>query len=82
MARIGAIDPDYFRNERQGRSRTELAIFVTPHVVFNDEAADSLVRNQRAKFRNSRPTIDSLLGPMSPDPSARDGEAEKALTGP
>jgi general secretion pathway protein D len=70
-----------FRSERNGRSRTELAIFVTPHVVFNDEAADSLVRSQRLKFRNSRPTVDSLLAPPAPNPSARGTDAEKALTG-
>jgi type II secretory pathway component GspD/PulD (secretin) len=75
---LGAL----FRNESQGRSRTELAIFVTPHVVFNDEAADSLVRNQRGKFRNSQPTIDSLLAPPAPGRGARKGEGEKALTGP
>jgi general secretion pathway protein D len=70
-----------FRSERNGRSRTELAIFVTPHVVFNDEAADSLLRNQRLKFRNSRPTVDSLLAPAAPAPSSRKTDAEKALTG-
>jgi general secretion pathway protein D len=71
-----------FRNESRGRSRTELAIFVTPHVVFDDEAADSLMRNQRAKFRVSRPTVDSLLAPPTADPDARkQDEAEAALTG-
>jgi general secretion pathway protein D len=74
---LGAL----FRSERNGRSRTELAIFVTPHVVFNDEAADSLLRNQRLKFRNSRPTVDSLLAPPAPAPSSRKTDAEKALTG-
>ena len=71
-----------FRNESRGRSRTELAIFVTPHVVFDDEAADSLMRNQRGKFRSSQPTIDSLLAPPPAAPNApKKDEAEAALTG-
>jgi general secretion pathway protein D len=71
-----------FRNESRGRSRTELAIFVTPHVVFDDEAADSLLRNQRAKFRTSQPTIDSLLAPPAGEPRTRKDAADEALTGP
>ena len=74
---LGAL----FRSERNGRSRNELAIFVTPHVVFSDEAADSLLRNQRRQFRNAKPTLDSLLAPQSATPRAGAGEAEKALTG-
>ncbi len=71
-----------FRNESRGRSRTELAIFVTPQVVFDDEAADSMVRNQRLKFRASQPTIDSLLAPPPAPPAPRKkSDAEKALTG-
>ncbi|HEX2217459.1 MAG TPA: secretin N-terminal domain-containing protein [Gemmatimonadales bacterium] len=75
---IGGI----FRSESRGRSRTELAIFVTPRVVFDDEAADSLVRNQRAKFRNSRPTLDSLLAPTGDRPGLREADGEEALTNP
>jgi general secretion pathway protein D len=73
-----------FRSEDNAHGRTELAIFVTPHVVFNDDAADSLVRNQRAKFIQSQPTIDSLLAPPHDDqPSkGRKSEGEGALTGP
>jgi general secretion pathway protein D len=72
-----------FRNESRGRTRTELAIFVTPHVVFDDEAADSLLRNQRGRYRMSRPTLDSLLTPpAAPRPRSQKGQAEKALTGP
>ena len=74
---LGAL----FRSERNGRSRNELAIFVTPHVVFSDEAADSLLRNQRRQYRNAKPTLDSLLAPQSASPRAVTGEAEKALTG-
>jgi len=73
-----------FRSDTRSRARTELAIFVTPHVVFNDEAADSLVRSQRGKFRNSQPTIDSLLAPPSQGAPTkpRKSEGEGALTGP
>ena len=71
-----------FRNESRSRGRTELAIFVTPHVVFDDEAADSLLRNQRGKYRMSRPTIDSLLTPpAAPKPRSQGAGPEKALTG-
>ncbi|HEX6104604.1 MAG TPA: secretin N-terminal domain-containing protein [Gemmatimonadales bacterium] len=71
-----------FRSESRGRTRTELAIFVTPRVVFDDEAADSLLRNQRLKFRASQPTLDSLLAPPPAEPTGSKSEAEKALTGP
>jgi general secretion pathway protein D len=73
-----------FRSEGKSQNRTELVIFVTPHVVFNDEAADSLLRNQRAKFIQTQPTIDSLLAPPHDDqPSkGRKSEGEGALTGP
>jgi general secretion pathway protein D len=71
-----------FRNESRSRGRTELAIFVTPHVVFDDEAADSLLRNQRGKYRLTRPTIDSLLAPpAAPKPRSQGTGPEKALTG-
>jgi general secretion pathway protein D len=55
-----------FRNRSSSRQRTELAIFVTPHVVFNDEQADSLLRNQREKFQGSKPMIDSTLARPAP----------------
>ena len=71
-----------FRSESRSRSRTELAIFVTPRVVFGDEAADSLLRNQRTKFRESQPTIDSLLPPPAAEPRTRRDAGEEALTGP
>jgi general secretion pathway protein D len=71
-----------FRSESQGRSRTELAIFVTPHVVFDDAAADSLMQSQGAKFRASRPTLDSLLGPPADRPGLREVDGEDAMTNP
>ena len=70
-----------FRTESRGRSRTELAIFVTPQVVFDDAAADSLLRSQRLKYRQSRPTIDSLLGPPAAPPAGGTADGGKALIG-
>jgi general secretion pathway protein D len=55
-----------FRSRSSSRQRTELAIFVTPHVVFNDEQADSLLRSQREKFQGSKPLIDSTLARPAP----------------
>jgi general secretion pathway protein D len=71
-----------FRSRGTSNNRTELAIFVTPHVVFNDEQADSLLREQRRKFRDSRPVIDSIFAPPPKDSTKRKGIAEEALTGP
>jgi general secretion pathway protein D len=53
-----------FRSRATDRSRTELAIFVTPHVVFNDEQADSLLQREREQMPAAQPSIDSVLGPM------------------
>jgi general secretion pathway protein D len=52
-----------FRTRGTSRSRTELAIFLTPHVVLNDQQADSLLRSQRDKFQGSKEVIDSVLAP-------------------
>jgi general secretion pathway protein D len=55
-----------FRSRSSSRQRTELAIFVTPHVVFNDEQADSLLQTQREKFEGSSRMVDSTLAPPAP----------------
>jgi general secretion pathway protein D len=55
-----------FRTRGDSRQRTELAIFITPHVVMNDQQADSLLRRQRDKFQGAREAIDSVLAPPVP----------------
>ena len=63
-----------FRSRTSSRNRTELAIFVTPHVVFNDEEADSLLQDQRNKFQGIKPSLDSVLAP----PSKQNQQLKKA----
>lgn len=55
-----------FRSRGTSRSRTELAIFLTPHVVLNDQQADSLLRGEREKFKGAKEAIDSVLAPPAP----------------
>lgn len=64
---LGAL----FRSRSSTRSRTELAIFVTPHVVFTDQEADSLLRQQREQLPASKQAIDSSLA--HPRPERRQG---------
>ena len=55
-----------FRSRGTSRSRTELAIFITPHVVFNDEDSDSLLQRERDKFHGAKTMVDSVLAPVLP----------------
>jgi type II secretory pathway component GspD/PulD (secretin) len=73
---LGAL----FRNTSTSRSRSELAIFVTPHVVFDDAQADSLLQQQRGKLRSMQPTLDSIFAPEPVD-TVRAVSGEKAMTG-
>jgi general secretion pathway protein D len=50
-----------FRSKQTTHTRTELALFVTPHVVTSDDEADALLQQQRDKFRLSRQAVDSAL---------------------
>jgi general secretion pathway protein D len=50
-----------FRSRQTSHNRTELALFVTPHVVTSDEEADALLQRERDKFRLSRQAVDSAL---------------------
>jgi general secretion pathway protein D len=58
-----------FRSRNVSRERTELAIFLTPFVVFTDEQADSLLMQERAKFHELRGPVDSVLGAPPADSS-------------
>jgi general secretion pathway protein D len=55
-----------FKNRGVTRSRTEIAIFLTPYVVYTDEQADSLLQRERARLRQSKEKIDSMLPPVPP----------------
>ncbi len=55
-----------FKSRRVARSRTEIAIFLTPHIVYTDEQADSLMQRQRDELRDSKQKIDSMLAPVPP----------------
>ena len=55
-----------FRNRSVSRERTEIAIFITPYVVFTDEQADSLLQGEREKLQGSKQQIDSVLAPVPP----------------
>jgi len=57
-----------FRTRGTSRGRSELAIFLTPHVVLNDEQADSLLRTERDKFQAGKQAIDSVLAPPKARP--------------
>jgi general secretion pathway protein D len=55
-----------FKNRSVSRERTEIAIFLTPYVVFTDEEADSLSQRERDRLEGSMQQLDSLLAPTSP----------------
>ena len=54
---LGAL----FRNRFSSRSRTELAIFVTPHVVFTDADAGALVDSTRRRLRETEKAFPGRL---------------------
>ena len=53
-----------FKNRSVSRERTEVAIFLTPYVVFTDEQADSLMQRERDQLQGSMRQLDSLLAPV------------------
>ena len=55
-----------FKNRSVSRERTEIAIFLTPSVVFTDEQADSLLQRERDQLQGTRQQLDSLLAPAPP----------------
>jgi general secretion pathway protein D len=58
-----------FKNQSTSRERTELAIFLTPYVVFSDEQADSLLQQERDKLPILKAQIDSMLPAAKPSSS-------------
>jgi general secretion pathway protein D len=50
-----------FRNRTTSRARTELAIFLTPHVVFSDAEAEGLLQREGQRLRDSREDIRRTL---------------------
>lgn len=55
-----------FKNRSANRTRTEIAIFLTPYVVFSDEAADSLLQRERERLRDTRLPLDSVVPSRKP----------------
>ncbi len=55
-----------FKSRGVARTRTEIAIFLTPYVVYTDEQADSLMQRERDQLRDSKQKIDSMLPPVPP----------------
>jgi len=55
-----------FKNRSTSHERTEIAIFLTPYVVFTDEQADSLLQRERDRLEGSMHQLDSLLAPVPP----------------
>jgi general secretion pathway protein D len=50
-----------FKSRSLDRSKTELAIFLTPYVVFNDEQADSVLQRERERLPNLKQSLDSVF---------------------
>src|SRR2546422_732329 len=55
-----------FRTRGVSRQRTELAIFLTPYVVYTDEQADSLLRREQEQLPGMKQDLDSILTPRRP----------------
>jgi general secretion pathway protein D len=60
-----------FRNRTTSRARTELAIFLTPHVVFTDAEAEGLLQREGQRLRDSREDIRRTLEEQRRRPAGR-----------
>jgi general secretion pathway protein D len=60
-----------FRNRTTSRARTELAIFLTPHVVFTDAEAEGLLEREGQRLRDSREDIGRTLEEQRRRPPVR-----------
>ncbi|MDQ3879766.1 MAG: hypothetical protein M3295_01585 [Chloroflexota bacterium] len=56
-----------FKNRSVSRSRTELAIFLTPHVVLTDEEARRLLDRERRRLREFRFDSSRVVRPKGPE---------------
>ena len=52
-----------FKDRNLDRGKTELAIFLTPYVVYNDEQADSVLEQERQRLPELKESLDSALAP-------------------
>lgn len=50
-----------FKNRSVDKQKQELAIFLTPYVVYNDEQADSLMEQERLRMPNLKESLDSVF---------------------
>jgi general secretion pathway protein D len=57
-----------FKSRNLDRAKSELAIFLTPYVVYNDEQADSVLQQERRKLPDLKEPLDSAL---TPSPKSR-----------
>jgi general secretion pathway protein D len=69
-----------FKSKSTDRERTELAIFMTPYVVYNDEQSDSLLEQERTKMHVLKESIDSVLAPSSSKAKGKGKDGDKAVT--
>jgi general secretion pathway protein D len=61
----------FFRSRTTSRARTELAIFLTPHVVFTDAEAEGLLRREQERLRESRDDVNRTLQEQRQRPTPR-----------
>ncbi|HET6780980.1 MAG TPA: secretin N-terminal domain-containing protein [bacterium] len=52
-----------FKSRTSSNLRTELAVFVTPYVVYSDEHAAELLERERARLPESQPDLNRVLPP-------------------
>lgn len=57
-----------FKSRTSSNLRTELAVFLTPYVVYSDEDATELLERERARLRDSQRDLDGVLprDPVAP----------------
>jgi general secretion pathway protein D len=55
-----------FKTHSLDRQRQELAIFLTPYVVFNDDQADSVMQQERKRMPELKESLDSIFTAPKP----------------